>query len=50
MSWIEEACRWSIAYGYLNWHWRGKWRNPGGWKAYLNAYAQAIGLDFEEAL
>jgi hypothetical protein len=48
MSWSEQVCRWSLAYGFVDWHWRYSWRTPAGWKSALHDYARALGLDPEE--
>jgi hypothetical protein len=48
VSWIEQCCRWSLAYAYLDWAYLRPHRGRRDWQAPLHAYALALGLDPEE--
>jgi hypothetical protein len=48
MSWMGAWCLWSIAYAELEWTSLHKSRGRRGWKAHLEAYARARGLEICE--
>lgn len=49
MSWMEQVCRWSLAYAYLDWAYAAmpRWHREA-WEGPLDVYARALGLDPEE--